>query len=99
MVRDLVVIEIKPAEPSVREMKFDFLGQLAFRAQTIAVPDDEHADHQLGINRRPADLAIVRLQSLVHVGESRRHKSVNPPEKVVLRDPIIEPELIRKNFA
>ena len=40
MVRDLV-IEIKPAEPSIREMKFDFLGQPAFRAQAIAVSDDE----------------------------------------------------------
>jgi hypothetical protein len=95
MVRNLV-IEVEPAEPSIREMKFDFLGQLAFRAQAIGVPDDEHADHQLAINRRPADLAVVRHQPLVHIGESRRYKPVNAPEKMVLRDPIIEPELIGK---
>jgi hypothetical protein len=29
VVRDLVV-EIEPAEPAIRQMQFDFLGQLAF---------------------------------------------------------------------
>ena len=62
----------------------------------MAIHDDEHADHQLGINRRTAHLAVVRLQSLVHIGESRGHKSVDAPEKVVLRDTMIEPELVKR---
>jgi enoyl-CoA hydratase/carnithine racemase len=48
--------------------------QPAFRAQAIAVSDDEHAHHQLGINRRPADLAIVRL-----LARARRRE---PPSEI-----------------
>lgn len=93
MVRDLV-IEVEPAEPSVGKMQFNLLGQPAFRTQAIAVPNDEHPDHQLGVDRRPPNLAVVGLQLRVHVGKSRGHKEVNAPQKVVLRDPIVEPELV-----
>jgi hypothetical protein len=29
-----------------------------FLAPTVAIADNEHPDHQLGINRRPSDLAV-----------------------------------------
>ncbi len=57
MVRNLVV-EIEPAESAVCEMQFNFLGQLALRPQTVAVPDNQHPDHQLRIDRWPSDLAV-----------------------------------------
>ena len=34
-----------------------------------AVADDQHADHQLGIDRGPADAAVVELQMLAHTGQ------------------------------
>ena len=69
VVRDLV-IEVEPAEPAISQMQLDFLGQLALRAQAVAVPDNQHPDHQLRIYRRPADLAVIGLQPLVQIGRA-----------------------------
>jgi hypothetical protein len=59
MIRDLVV-EIEAAEPAIGEVQFEFLAQLALGTDPIAVADDEHSYHQLGIDRGPTDLAVER---------------------------------------
>src|SRR5262249_25482669 len=52
-----LVIELEAAEPTITEMKFDLLAQLPFKADAIAVADNEHPDHQLRIDRgRPMSL-------------------------------------------
>ncbi len=53
-------------EPTVR-----VLAQPAFRTDAVAVADDEHAQHQLRIDGRPADVAVVRLKLLVEVSQRR----------------------------
>ena len=56
VVRDLVV-KVEPAEPAIRQMKLDLLGQLALRAQAVAITDNQHPDHQSGsIEGRPITL-------------------------------------------
>ena len=40
----------------------DLLAQPTFRANAKAIADNEHPDHQLGIDRRATRLAVVRLQ-------------------------------------
>jgi hypothetical protein len=55
---------------------------------------DEHPDHELGIDRGASDIAVVGLQFLVEVGQCRRHKHVDPSQKMVLRNAIIETELV-----
>ena len=52
------VVEIEPAEPSIGQMQFDFLAQLPLEADAVAVAHNQHPDHQLGINRRPANVAV-----------------------------------------
>jgi len=49
VMRDLV-IEIERTKPAVRQVKLHLLAQLPLRADAIAVADDEHPDHQLGID-------------------------------------------------
>jgi hypothetical protein len=73
------VIELEAAEPTITEMKFDLLAQLPFKADAIAVPDNEHPDHQLRIDRGPPDAAVERRQLLatstrVTIGLSRRRR-------------------------
>ena len=68
MVRDLVV-EVEFAKPYVRQVQFNFLAEPAFRADAIAGADDEHPDHQLGIDRRTTDVAVVGRQLCVQVGQ------------------------------
>src|SRR6516164_8858428 len=59
MVRNLVV-EIELAEPAVSKVQRHFLTQPALVTNAIAVTDQEHPDHQFGINRGPADVAVKR---------------------------------------
>ena len=77
-------------------MQLNFLGEPALRADAVAVADDEHADHQLGIDRGASDVAVVGLQFLVKVGQCSRHKHVDPSQKMVLRNAIIEAELVEQ---
>src|SRR3990170_5687429 len=65
-------------------------------AKPKAIADDEHPDHQLGIDRRPADVAVVGFELLVQVRERRRDEHVHPAQQVVLRDAIFEPKLIEQ---
>jgi len=95
VVRDLV-IQIELAKPAVGQVQLYFLTQLAFRADAIAVAHDEHPDHQLGVDRRAADLAVVGLKLLVQVGECRRHEHVHAAQQVVLGDAIFELELVEQ---
>lgn len=70
-------------------MQLDFLSELAFRADAVAVADDEHPDHELGVDRRTADVAVMGLvELLVQVGERHGHT-----QQMVLGDAIFEPEL------
>ena len=77
-------------------MQLDFLSELAFRADAVAVADNEHPDHELGVDRRTADVAVVRLELLVQVGERHRHKHVHPPQQMVLGDAIFEAKLVEQ---
>ena len=45
-----VAIETQPAEPSIGQVQMHFLAESTLRPYPEAVADDEHADHQLGIN-------------------------------------------------
>ena len=69
-----LVIQIQPAEPSIGEVQFDFLGQPAFRTQPIAVSDDEHAavrDRLMAGRSR-----YIGLQLLVNIGHAVTKTSI-----------------------
>lgn len=55
-----LVIEIELAEPAKGKVQFDLLDEPALRADAVTVADDEHPHHELGIDRRPTNLAVVR---------------------------------------
>jgi hypothetical protein len=56
------IVEIEPAEPSVGEMQLSLLAKPPFEANAVAVANDQHPDHELGINRRPANIAVEGRQ-------------------------------------
>jgi hypothetical protein len=57
MIRHLAC-QAEPAEPPVGQVQMDLLAQPAFRADAVAIADDQHADQQLRVDRRPAGLAV-----------------------------------------
>jgi hypothetical protein len=77
-------------------VQLNFLGEPALRADAAAVAHDEHADHELRIDRGASDVAVVGLQFLVEVGQCPRHKYIDPSQKMVLRNAIIEAELVEQ---
>ena len=57
MVRHLA-IEAEPAEPTVSEVQVNPFAQPTFRANAVAVANQQHPDEQFGINRRPTSRAV-----------------------------------------
>src|SRR5262249_39805440 len=51
-------IDPEPAEPSIDQIEMNLLAQPSLRAYAEAVAYDEHAHHQLGIDRGPSDAAV-----------------------------------------
>jgi hypothetical protein len=67
-------------------MHLDFLAQPPLKADAVAVADDQHPDHKLGINRRPANVSIKRCQLLPKLTQYLRHDRINPTQKMASWD-------------
>jgi hypothetical protein len=91
-----LALQIEFAEPAVGKVKLDLFAQTALVPDPVAVPDNQHSDHQFRIDRRPANVAVKRLQPLVQVSQRGSDKGVHPPQHVILRDHIIEIELVEQ---
>ncbi len=68
----------------------DFLAQPALGSDAEAVADDEHADHELGIDRWPAGVAVERRKMLTQFAEIE--EAINASKQVIARDVIFEIE-------
>ena len=77
-----IVVEVEPAEPSVGQMQLDFLAQLPLKMDAVAVADDQHPDHQLGVDRGPANLAIKGRQLLAKLNQYPGHDRIDPAQKM-----------------
>src|SRR5262249_16945143 len=59
MIRDLV-FDRKPTEPAISKVHLHIAAQRSLRADGEHIPDDQHSDHQLWIDRGPT--GIMRCQ-------------------------------------
>jgi hypothetical protein len=71
-----------------------FLAQASLRADAQAVADQQHADHQLGINRGSADGAVEARQVLAQFGAV--DEAVDAPQQVITGNVIFKPELVEQ---
>ena len=53
-----IAIQPKATKPSIRQIKMDFLAQAALGADAEAIAYDQHSDHQLRIDRWPANSTV-----------------------------------------
>src|SRR6202790_5596223 len=95
MVRNLIV-EIELAEPAVSKVQRYFLAQPTLMTNAIAVTDQEHPDHQLGIDRGPADVAVKCLQLLMQIGQNGCRENIDPSQQVIRRDHLVEAKLVKQ---
>jgi hypothetical protein len=57
-----IAVEPEPAEPPVRQIEVDLFAEAPLGADTEAIPDDQHPDHQLGIDRWSSQRAVERRE-------------------------------------
>ena len=69
-----------------------FFTQAALGADAKAVSDDQHPDHQFGIDRRSADIAVERPQMRAQAGQV--DETIKRAQQVVARDMAFEAELV-----
>src|SRR6266852_4065575 len=91
-----LVFEIETAEPTIGKMQLDLLAQSALGADAVAVAHDEHPQHEFGIDRRPADLAVEGLQLLAKRGQDLRYNRIDPAQQVVGRNAVFQVEQVEQ---
>src|ERR1700726_4219804 len=62
----------------------------------IAVTDQEHPDHQLWIDRGPADVAVKCFQLLMQIGQNGSREKIDPSQQGVRRDHLVEAKLVKQ---
>jgi hypothetical protein len=72
----------------------DLVAQAALRPNAHAVADDQHADHQLWINRWPSHHAVKWPQVLANAGQV--DKPIDRTKNMVRRNVPLHAELIKQ---
>src|ERR1700688_1415265 len=92
-----LLIEPQSREPAPRQVHAQFLHQLPFAGDAIQVADQQNAQQQFGINRRPAGIAVTRFQLLPHKGKA--DVLFDQPQQMSLRNLIFQAEVIEQSFG
>ena len=66
-------------------MKLKLFAQSSLGADAVALAYDQHPYHQLGINRRPTNLAIERCQLLAKLKQYPGHDRIDQAQKMARR--------------
>jgi hypothetical protein len=83
-----LVRDTQSAEPPIGQVQVNLFAQLTLRANAQAVTDQQHADHQLRIDRGSAGVAVVRRQVFAQIGEVE--ETIDGSQQVILGDEIFE---------
>ena len=68
VIRDRI-FQAQVAKPPIREVDLNLPAKLSLRSDGEHVADDQHPDHQHRIDRRAADLGVVRRELRVDPGQ------------------------------
>src|ERR1035438_9100459 len=90
------IFQSQMTEPAIRQIQMDFLAQPPLGADAEAVAYDQHPDHELGINRRPAGVAIESREVLAQFAQIE--KTINAAQQMALGDVIFEIEGVEQRF-
>jgi hypothetical protein len=89
-------IETEPAKPAIDQVQMHLLAQPPLRADAHAIADDQHADHQFGIDRGPSRLAVEWPQMLADAIEI--DEAVDQAQQVIRRHMILNAEAVKQRF-
>jgi len=89
-----VALETEPAEPAIGQIEVHFVAQAPLGANGEGVTDQQHADHQLGIDRGAAGGGVIRRQRAADLAEVQY--GVDPAQEMVCWDMALEIEAIEQ---
>ncbi|EIN03194.1 hypothetical protein WQE_00110 [Paraburkholderia hospita] len=82
------VFQAKATEPAVSKVEMYLFAQTSFGANAEAVAHNQHADHELRIDRRPTGVAVVRCEVLAKSIEVE--VAINTAQQVRTRNMVIK---------
>jgi hypothetical protein len=74
----------------------DLLAQPALRADAEAVADNQHAHHQLGIDRGSSHVAVIGPQ--VRPQLAQIHEPIDPAQRVIVGDMPLNAEAVEQRL-
>jgi len=92
-----LLIEAQTGEPASRQVHAQLLHQLPLAGDAVQIADQEDAQQKLGINGRPAGIAVTRFQPLPHKGKA--DVLFDQPQQMSLRNLIFQAEVVEQSFG
>ena len=89
-----IPLQPEPAEPAIGQVQMHLLAEASLRADAEAVADDQHPDHQLGIDRRAPHGAVEWRQLPPHLRQI--DEAVDRPQEMIARHMRIEREVVEQ---
>ncbi len=86
------LIEAQTGKPPVRQIHTDFVKQSPFARDAVKIPDQQNAQQDFPIDRRPADLTVQRTQLLAD--RSKIDVTINGAQQMIRGNPIIKTEIL-----
>jgi len=83
-----VAVEAEPTEPAIGQVQMHFLAESPFRPDAEAIANDQHPDHQFGIDRRPPDRTVEGRQLAANLRQV--DKAIDRPHQVITRHMPVE---------
>ena len=90
------VFEAQAAEPPIGQVQLHLLAQTPLGADAVAVAHDEHAQHQLGVDRRTPGVAVVLGQMLMQT--LKVQAAVDATKQVTLRYVVFDVERVEESI-
>ena len=91
-----IAFQPEPAEPAIGEVQMHLLAQPPLGPDADAVADDQHPDHQLGIDRGPTGRAVERPQMLANARQV--DEPVDRAQQMIRRNMPLQVEAVEQRL-
>jgi len=91
-----LLIEPQAGEPAPRQMHAQLFHELPLAGDAVQIANQQNAQQQLGIDRRPSGFAVAVFQLLPHKLEA--DVLVDQPQQMVFRDLVFQAEVVGQRF-
>jgi hypothetical protein len=88
------ILKPEPTEPPVGQVEINLLTEPPFRADRVAIADQQHPDHQFRINRGATRMAVKGRKLGAQPAQIKDR--VETTQQVIARHTVFEIELIKK---